>query len=85
MELEINLSKELMEKVETLAHHLYGHSGPEAINQTICEALSMRMHWIAISSDVATEADEPVAHFVVTGSDGPVRDDLLDMLFREEG
>ena len=85
MEVEIRISIDLLEKVKTLAKRLYGNSGPEAINQTISEALSMRMHWAEISSDVAREVDEPVAHFEMAESGEPARNELVEMLFREKG
>lgn len=84
VDVELELSAELIELLRELARRYHGDSEDAAISKVVEDAIMMRLLWLDQLGDVANEIDDPVAQFEVqtTPSEEHVRAEIKDFLFR---
>jgi len=61
MELDIELSDEVVEGVRSIAVRHYGHSGDAAVGRVIESALEMRILSMKLAGEGGSHVEEPVA------------------------
>lgn len=81
--LELEISSELLGKLNDLATLLYGDAGQDSIDRTLSDAISMRLHWLELSEDQGRGVEEAVAQWESQGEIPTERasNELGDWLF----
>ena len=84
VDVELELSAELIELLRELARRYHGDSEDATISKVVEDAIMMRLLWLDQSGNVANEIDDPVAQFEVqtSPSEEHVRAAIKDFLFR---
>jgi len=83
-ELEIELTKDLIEGVRRLAVRHYGDGGDASVRRVVEVALEMRLCWLDLMKGGGNEVEEPTVHWEF--ADMPLRvqapAEIQDWLFR---
>jgi hypothetical protein len=84
MELNIDLSADLLKKLKAHCDSQYGVSNEAALSRVMEEALAMRLYWLELTRGDAQAVEEPVGHWDSEGGSDDVAADVSRWLFKEE-
>jgi hypothetical protein len=86
VEIEIEMTNELLAKVRDLALRFFGDDSPTSLSRVVEVALIMRYFWARSIEKGQDETGEPVSRWEFSGTSGTIinSDSIRDWLFRRQ-
>ena len=73
-DLELELSADLITALRQLAQRHHGDSDDVAVSRVVEAALEMRLQWLSLAGEAASEVEEPVLTWETEGTSPPDAD-----------